>query len=746
MLFDVAGEPRSAIGRWATLVQRDGQTAVCIAGSPVYVYDSNDKAAESACIAMLSRADVASDVEIARAFGRHRNTVARLATRLRVGGMSAVVPAAPGPKGPHKVTPEVLSVIAAHHELLSAPALGRLVAEQAGVALSPTHIRRLVHSLRPTQTALFASDDPVAAPEQAASDPLPAPCREPTLEAGEESDEVVEPGRAVLARGQSGELAAGFEPPAVPPTHARGRYMGLSLYFPAITSLGLVEAARAVFALPRSLRFGVRAVTLSVLFLTLLRKPTVESAKHLRRAEFGALTGTERAPCVKTLRRKLAELVSQHRSDEFGMRLARRWIETGVIDATNLYVDGHMKVYSGKRSLQQYYNSQRRVALPGLHSYFVGDQKGRPLLILDEELSANLANAMPEIVARIRGVLGKCRFTVIFDRGGFDHKLFKFLDAEGVGFITYQRGEPRLSEAAFSRQATRFEGKELRFKLAEDKAWVNGRGPWRRIVVRAASGHQTPILTNLAENVRAPRIVCLMTARWRQENLFKYMGEHFGLDQLISYSAAPAEPERLVPNPERRSLQRQIAALRQQVAVLKVSLGSAVLEKDRGRSIKGLKIAQRGAVGRLRSLEAQIDQLKAAEKDLPKTVTIAESGNGREVLRGEHKAVVDRIKITAYNAEEWLLERLQRHYLHPDDIRDLLRSFAELPGEIRTTRHGIVVTLAAPDTPAHARALQGLIADLNDHGATYPGTGLPVSYRIAHGRPRPAVHHAASAA
>jgi hypothetical protein len=66
------------------------------------------------------------------------------------------------------------------------------------------------------------------------------------------------------------------------------------------------------------------------------------------------------------------------------------------------------------------------------------------------------------------------------------------------------------------------------------------------------------------------------------------------------------------------------------------------------------------------------------------------------VLHGEHKAIADRIKITAYNAEEWLLERLERHYSNPNDVRDLLRTFAELPGDIRSDDTGITVTLDPP--------------------------------------------------
>ena len=189
-----------------------------------------------------------------------------------------------------------------------------------------------------------------------------------------------------------------------------------------------------------------------------------------------------------------------------------------------------------------------------------------------------------------------------------------------------------------------------------------------------------------------------------------------------------------------------ISDLRRQAAKLKASLGDAVLEKDRGRSIRGLKTAQRGAVGRLRVLEAEIGRLKATSKALPRKVTIAESGIGRVVLRGEHRAIVDRIKITAYNAEEWLLDRLERHYPSPNDVRDLLRTFAELSGDIRTTGTGVTVTLDPPDTPIHRRALAGLVADLNTSGSTYPGTDIPVAYRVRRTSSQTRVHQSQAVA
>jgi len=108
-------------------------------------------------------------------------------------------------------------------------------------------------------------------------------------------------------------------------------------------------------------------------------------------------------------------------------------------------------------------------------------------------------------------------------------------------------------------------------------------------------------------------------------------------------------------------------------------------------------------------------------------------------VRLEHKAIIDRIKITAYNAEEWLLDLLVRHCPNPHDVRALLRFFAELSGEFRTTAEAVVVTLDPPDLPLHRQALRGLCADLNQLGATFPGTQLPVIYEVA-------VHHSEAAA
>lgn len=722
-LFEAPSVPGTPIGRRCTLLESDGQQVVFFGTTVIHVFDTSDKAAEAACMAMLSRAGLASDVDIAVAFGVHRNTVGRLAARFSSDGMAAVVPAKRGPKGPSKTTPPVLEVIAEYAETMPGWQLVAVVAERTGVKLSLSYVQHLASLRRGRQLELTGrnneldDDRGVEVSDEAATAEVDAP------------------------EGFGIALGAVFDPPPALPEPVTGRYMGLALYYPALAAIGLLEVARSLFALPRSERFGVRAVFQTLFFMTLLSRTTLESAKHLRRREFGAMVGTGRAPAVKTLRRKLDELVGQAKASEFGTALARRWVEGGIVATAYLYVDGHMKTYTGKRRLQEVWNSQRRMPLPGIHSYFVGDAAGRPLLFLAEPLSANLAKAMPRIVGAVREVVGDRRFTMIFDRGGYDGKLFTWLNDEHIGFITYQRGSPKLPDDAFARRETRFEGRRVRWFIAEDEVKVGGRGPWRRIVIRTKDGHQTPIISSLGPEIGAARIACLMFARWRQENLFKYMGDHHGLDCLASYAAVAADGDTQIPNPERKRLDRQITELRKQAAVVRAELGEALLNepKENSRSAHGLKIAQRGTVKKLRQLEEQIDRLVTVRKPLPARVSVADAGTSREVMQLEHKAIIDRIKISAYNAEDWLCDRLIAHYPNVHDVRDLLRSFAELSGEIQTANGKVVVTLDPPDIPKHRRALRGLIADLNTIGATYPGTDIPVTYDVK-------MHHSEAAA
>src|SRR5665647_3471746 len=73
---------------------------------------------------------------------------------------------------------------------------------------------------------------------------------------------------------------------------------------------GLLEVATATFGSMSKGFYGLRATLLTGVFLALLREPRAEGATRIAPADLGRVLGLDRAPEVKTLRRKLAELAA----------------------------------------------------------------------------------------------------------------------------------------------------------------------------------------------------------------------------------------------------------------------------------------------------------------------------------------------------------------------------------------------------------------------------------------------------
>src|SRR5665811_2092208 len=89
----------------------------------------------------------------------------------------------------------------------------------------------------------------------------------------------------------------------------RDRLLGL----PALEATGLLAVAQETFPPMRKGFYGLRVTLLTGVFMALLREPRAEGATRIRPVDLGRLLGLDRAPEVKTLRRKLAELAGHGR-------------------------------------------------------------------------------------------------------------------------------------------------------------------------------------------------------------------------------------------------------------------------------------------------------------------------------------------------------------------------------------------------------------------------------------------------
>jgi transposase-like protein len=156
----------------------------------------------------------ASRVEIARALGVHRNTVARVQRRLEEGGIGVVVRTKRGPKGPHKVIAEIRGLVLDNSKLSSAQ-VSQLVFEKAGARVNPVYIRQLRKQAASRQEELQLRDGGSLTREGLRA--------EETDVAPSELEKL--PVVALVALAE--QTPPVVEPPAVVPEVARGRAWGL---------------------------------------------------------------------------------------------------------------------------------------------------------------------------------------------------------------------------------------------------------------------------------------------------------------------------------------------------------------------------------------------------------------------------------------------------------------------------------------------------------------------------------------
>ena len=519
---------------------------------------------------------------------------------------------------------------------------------------------------------------------------------------------------------------------------------GVLLAVPLLVRHGLLEAFAKVYHSIGPAFYGLRTIVLTLSLGALLRIKRPEQWKEYRPQDLGAILGLDRAPEVKTIRRKFARLAAWERGKELMEELARRRIAADEERVAFLYLDGHVREYHGKFPLFQAKKPQRQVVAPAATDTWVHDAQGEPLLVVTSEANAQLTQVLEPILADVRRLVGDGRrMTVIFDRGGFSPKLFARLIAAGFDVITYRKGKTKkLPESQFAKHREKIEGAWREYTLCDrprvragavsvpgkkrkkgKKGKARKRFLWMREVrVLRDDGRQTSILAN-RQDLSAVSVAWRIFDRWRQENYFKYAGEEFALDALIEYGTEDLPEGTDRRNPQWLQLTRQLQTARAEVKRLQSELGKEALNNDEAtrRTMRGFKIAHAELRQQLQKTESQIEQLLDERAKTPKRIPATEL----KMLKTEKKIIADAIKMAAYQVETQLLGMLQDHYARAgEEGRTLLHAAFQSPARLEVVEGELRVTIARQSSPHRTAALAALCAQLDAQPTLFPGTHL----------------------
>ena len=682
-------------------VTRAGAVEVVhIGATPIAQYDVADVTARRHVMVQLAEAGRVPGQEVARQFGVTPIYVSQLRSRYRGAGSAALLATRRGPKGPSKVTPRLaMKVRALRAQGLSYAAIAQQVT--GATEISSQTVRRILRRAETTQPPL---------PEvQGPADAVP---------------ELVE-----------AEAAAGSWP------EGETRYAGAMLLHVALSHLGLWAVFQTIGAAVGRTALSVAQVVGIVALGFALRLRSIEGFKTALRRDFGQVLGLPVVPTVQTLRTRLRVLAASVDPALVMRKLVEAWVHLEPVWEGAYYLDGHFCPYSGTRPLPKAWNAKRRLVEPGQIDHYVHDATGRALFFINRPFNDQLVTAVPQILAEIRAVVPRDQsILLIFDRGGYSGPLFKDLTDQDIGFITYLKGRParrRFPAAAFVRRwwavtdpAGIRRPQRMVYRLLDKGTRIRGAGLVRTLVVADADA-QVPILTNRAD-LPAAKVVHLLRMRWRQENSFKYLSAHYGVEQLIQHDATTHPDARQLANPRRAQVRAQITVLQGDVVRKEADLARALTAAPP--ASRGLSPAARTLQRDIATLAARIARLERRWKQTPTKVpapTLTGSPT-RATINSDRRNLVNTIKIATYNAERWLGRRFFRHYKDPRDWLTIFRSVLQLSGHV--TMEGpdrLRVVLRPPDQPRVRRALAAMLDEINGMDGRLFGDGPRLTFGLA---------------
>jgi prepilin-type processing-associated H-X9-DG protein len=758
-----------AVGAAAAIVEDEDGGRVFVHGNLAYAWDACDTAARRFAAVSLVRIKAATQLEVAEAFAVKPASVRRWETRLTDAGVAGLLAERKGPKRKSKLTADTVAAIG---RLRDGGASYRGIAAELGVSHGSVRNALLAEGGTRTEEACLATTrDTSPEPEP---DPEPEP--EPEVEVGAELEVEVQkdcpaavaddpPVAVAVAVAGAGEVPVLADPvprgaervlarfglmryaPPVFTGCARAPLAGLLLALPALAGTGLLDTAHTVYgALPNGF-YSLDAMLCESVFRALLGQARAEGATRIDPPALGRVLGLDRAPEVKTIRRKIKYLAGAGRAGDWIAAMAARHVADRPEQAAVLYVDGHVRAYQGTRRIAKTHVPRLKFPAPATVETWVADAAGDPLLVVLAEPAASLAAELRRLIPDLRALVGDERRVLVgFDRGGWSPTLFADLHAAGFDTLTWRKGRAvDIDEHAFTAHShTDEHGRTHTWRLADTEVTLEiTEGPragevfgMRQISLHdAAATRQMHILTT-RRDLPAAEIRHRMGSRWRQENHYRYARIHFDLDSHDTYRAGADDPDRMVPNPAKKPAYQQVEKARR-------ALHSA--ETTRDRDLLAASTPPPGVTTvvtnqmintintDVHTAEATLDAALAAHRTIPARLPLAQVNPGQQVLDTETKLIHHAIRIAAFNTTRSLARAVATDtgYTRADDeAHTLIRAALAGSGDIIPDRDTLHIRLDPLPAPRHTAAIDELCHVLNDTDTVYPGTGLTLRYSI----------------
>jgi hypothetical protein len=505
-----------------------------------------------------------------------------------------------------------------------------------------------------------------------------------------------------------------------PPAHSLVQHVGSWLVLGMMNELGVYEVAESCrgesVSMP-TLRTAMDAFAIALA----IGEGCAEGVRRLETPSVGTLLRHEGGVSATWTRRVLHSFADVA-SVSFQARVASQLLVRSADNEDHvwLYVDNHMRHYTGQEVIRKGWRMQDKRVVPGTTDFYVHDEMGCPLWRVATPSNDSLCAWLMPTVEFARLSLGEHVTPVLaFDRGGaFPGMMAELRDAKAE-FVTYERrpypelGATEFKESLSITLASRPRRPILiRYTEAPQKNLGAGRGRVRRIALLTDEGKQINLVA--VSSQPAEVLIRRLLARWgMQENQFKHGVERWGINQLDGRKVEPYPPDAIVPNPERRRLDRvlKLSHTTEGEAWRKlVRLDDE--DPDREQIEKEVKAA----------MERQRD-LMALRAHVPKKAPVSETPLAGKLKRHvlAYKNVLDMLRVALANVESDFAVLLAQHLKRPREAKKMLATLFTAPGTMHIDSRDVTVRLMPAATGPERTALGAFLRDVSRMSLTLPG-------------------------
>jgi transposase len=463
-----------------------------------------------------------------------------------------------------------------------------------------------------------------------------------------------------------------------------------------------------------------------------------------------------------------------------------RFNAQGLFQGDDFYFDPHTEHYTGQQNVLKGWCPAVRLADKALHSDFVHTVRGEPIYFETTDNFEDLRQRFFAVMGRCRRVHGWAAervITTVVDRGIFGGEVFeKVLANPLLHLITWEKGyvaqnwDPKAVQGQLVIERARNASDDLRSYHFEylDRDWPTD-PRLRQLVVRATNPQgrvaQVSILTD--DRVRAAEEgIRLIFNRWIQENDFKYLDKHYGINQLTSYRVIPYEQlkgqvtDREVISGQGQALRQERKILRQQQARwLLVQEKCDHADGQRQKQLAELELRQSQASEASPSMRPQIAKLQKAHQQYEqksqtrreqirkwssKLAELEEQAAQHQTkvsrldtmiaanmvrMEPECKRLMDTLRITVRNLFYRALAPFKKAYDNYRDDHDYFRQLTLSSGVLEMGAERITVHLMPKVnySPQLQRIIGQLLEQVNQQELQMPdGTARKLRFRLGH--------------